>query len=116
MFSTFCDKCEMLMEEKHSEMVLDFSKLYGLVVSAGLYVENNPYGKKVTACGEEARGVWSDFADDFSCLPNTGIWASVARSAHHDKFDTVENVEDFYAVLFDFFQNNMELFDDRVTA
>ena len=114
MFSAFCDKCEDYMAEKSGgEMPLNFAKLYGLIVSTGLYIENNPYGKKVSACGEEARSIWGDFANDFSCLPDTGIWLAVAKSAYYDKLDAVETVQDMYNVLFDFFAENIELFDDR---
>ena len=117
MFGEFYDKCSDAFGEKFGgecELIND-SLLYGLIVAAGLYVENNPYGKRIKECGEEARGIWSDYANDFSCLPNTGIWGKVAKSEQYDKLDKVENLEQMYDVLFEFFIEHIELFDDRVT-
>lgn len=118
MFGDFYDRCEDAMENKYGEEnreIINDSKLYGLIVAAGLYTKNNPYGYRVAECGEEARSIWNDYAEDFSCLPNTGIWEDFCKSTQRDKLDFVENLEEFYCVLFEFFVENIELFDDRVT-
>ena len=117
MLSIFCDRCEDAMGIKYNEQreIINNSLLYGLIVAAGMWVRNNPYGKRVKSIGQEAVDVWNDFALDFSCLPNTGIWSEVVKdSCTMEKLDVVENLEEFYDVLYDFFVKHIELFDDRI--
>ena len=113
----FCDRCEDAMAIKYDEEreIINNAMLYGLIVAAGMWVRNNPYGKRVKSIGQEAVGVWNDFALDFSCLPNTGIWSDVVKDrCTMEKLDVVENLEEFYDVLYDFFVKHIELFDDRI--
>ena len=107
MLSTFMENCENFNGEQCND-----SMLYGLVVSCGLWAGN---GDAVNPCEEvhkEAQGVWSDFANDFSCLPNTGIWSEVFKDEKTmESLSDVGTVENFYAVLFDFVKRHIELFN-----
>ena len=105
-FELFLEKCEAY--ENHNT---NFANIYGLVVCAGLWCGNGGVEKPCEAVHKLACSVWHDFAEDFSCLPNTGIWENVyADEITMKALENVENEEFFFGVLYDFFVRHVELF------
>lgn len=96
--------------ESKSNVTVNRAKVFGIVLTSALYVANTTEQRELAATLEKvADSIWSDFAKDFSCMPNTGIWEAAFAKGHlekgvtlAEKLDTVENIKDFYTLVFCF--------------
>lgn len=105
----FVRNCEEYANEK--AMPLNYSKLYGLVVVCGLYVGAEGNDNSAEAIKEQALSIWRDFGEDFSCMPNTGIWEiASADNCLMLGLDCAATVEEFYEALTEFFRHYVVIF------